>query len=95
MELELVIEKNNKLQEFGIETKGQIVDNCKNLINNLPPNSPYRRPLLVYLIKGLEMRKVIEVFQILERSYWRILRDTENTLIETKYSVGVTKTKIK
>ena len=41
------------------------------------------------------MRKVLEVFQISERSYWRILGDTRNSLIETKYSVGVTRTKIK
>ena len=69
LELELVVEKNKKLLEFGVETKEQIVNNCKNLINNLPPNSPYRRLLLAYLIKGLEMEKVLNIFQISEKSY--------------------------
>src|SRR5512147_1657323 len=42
--LELLVEENTRLHEFGMETKGKIVHNCRRLVNDLPSNSPYRRP---------------------------------------------------
>jgi cell division protein FtsB len=92
--LELLVEENTRLHEFGMETKGKIVHNCRRLVNDLPSNSPYRRPILAYLMEGLEQRKALEVFQISARTYGRIHEDIGNSLIETKYTVGVTKTRV-
>jgi hypothetical protein len=83
------VEENNKLHQFGMETKEKIVNNCKKLINNLSKNSFYRRPILLYLIESLEKHKVLEVFQISERFYGRIYENIGNSLIETKYTMEV------
>lgn len=40
--LELLNKENTHLHEFGMETKGKIVQNCRKLINDLPPNSSYQ-----------------------------------------------------
>ena len=92
--LEKLVEENNKMHEFGMETKGKIVNNCRRLLNDLPPNSPYRRPILAYLMEGLEQQKALEVFQISPRTYRRIKEEDGNSLVETKYSVGVTRTRV-
>ena len=92
--LELLVEENSKLHEFGMETKGKIVHNCRKLVNDLPKNSPYCRPILLYLMEGLEKHKALEVFQISERSYGRIYEDVGNSLIQTKYAVGVKRTRV-
>ncbi len=92
--LELLVKENNHLHEFGMETKDKIVRNCRRLVNDLPPNSPYRRPILAYLMEGLEQQKALEIFQISARTYRRIGEDIGNSLMETKYTVGVTRTKV-
>jgi hypothetical protein len=63
------VEENNKLHQFGMETKGEIVNNCRKLINVLSKNSFYCRSILFYLMKDLEKYKTLEVFQISERSW--------------------------
>ena len=52
----------------------KVVEN-KILINNLPPNSPFRCPLLVYLVNGLEVNLAMNLFGISLRTYNRIKED--------------------
>ncbi len=94
LHLKVLVEENNKLYELGMETRRQIVYNWRRLINDLPPNSPYCKPLLAYLMDGLEKYKTLEVFQISARTYGRIQQKTRNSLVETKYSVGVTRVRV-
>jgi hypothetical protein len=91
-----VKEKNKMLEEFEIKWKvmNTIAENSKRLVNDLAPNSPYRRPLLAYLVTGLAKRTAMDYFQISKRTLERILGEEGNNLLEVKYTVNVQRKRI-
>ena len=63
-------QNKNKLQIMKI-----IIGNNKELISNLPPNSPFRSLLLGYLVNGLKIETAMNIFGIFLRTYIRIKED--------------------
>jgi hypothetical protein len=72
----------------------KIAENGARLVQDLPPNSPFRRPLLAYLTAGLETQPALEFFGISLRTFNRIKEDSTNSLLEIKYTVGVTRSRV-
>jgi hypothetical protein len=77
-----------------LEFVERIAENSRLLVKDLPPNSPYCRPLLVYLMDGLESSLVMEYFGISKRTLDRIMEESGNKLVETKYSVNVKRKRV-
>lgn len=92
-ERESLATKLAKLEEQVVLT-GKIAENCKHLVVDLPPNSPFRRPILAYLVAGLALPTALEFFGISRRTYQRIQEDIGNNLMEVKYTIGVTRTRV-
>ncbi len=87
--LEKVREKESRL-----ELMEKMVENCKRLVKDLPPNSFYRCPLLAYLVVGLENSFVMEFFGISKRTLDRIFENPGNKLVETKCAVNVKRKRV-
>lgn len=69
-----------------------IVKNCQSLINNLPFNSPIRRPLLKELGTGVEASILQKLFSISKSSYQRIQHEnSKDSLLYIKYAPFTTK----
>ena len=80
-------------QQKQINKIHQIVfNNTINLIQSLPHNSPYRRPLLFWFTKNLTMEEVLDSYGISKRSYNRLLEDSE--VVARKYAIGVRRERI-
>jgi len=77
-----------------LEFVEKIAENSKQLVKDLPSNSPYRRPLLAYLMDGLDGSLVMEYFGISKRTLDRIMEEPGNKLVETKYSVNVKRKRV-
>jgi hypothetical protein len=71
-----------------------IVNNSKILIKQLPPNSLFTRPLLHFLLQGLSCEQTVDLYGISKRSYGRIVEESGSTLINQKYAVHVTRTRL-
>jgi hypothetical protein len=71
-----------------------IVNNSRTLIKQLPPNSPFRRPLLHFLLQGLSCEQAVDLYGISKWSYGRIVEESGSTLINQKYAVYVTRTRL-
>ncbi len=71
-----------------------IINNIKVLVGQLPQNSPFRRPLLFFLLQGLSCKEAIDLYDISQRSYGRIMKDDGSVLIDQKYALNVTRTKV-
>ena len=71
-----------------------IVNNTKVLVGQLPQNSPFRRPLLFFLLQGLSCKEAIDLYDISQRSYGRIMKDDGSVLVDQKYALNVTRTKV-
>lgn len=88
--------KNKLLLELKAELDlvSTVAQNSKRLVEDLAPNSPYRRPLLAYLMDGLEIQTALQYFGVSKRSYSRIMQENGNTLVETKYTVNVQRDRV-
>ena len=88
--LELLVKENNHLHEFGMETKDKIVRNCRKLVNDLPPNSPYRRPILAYLMEGLEQQKAYDLGDVPPRDVAQHVRGERHRVAHADAAVTST-----
>jgi hypothetical protein len=71
-----------------------IFNNTINLIQSLPFNSSYKRPLLFWFIKDLSMQEAMDCYQISQRTYQKLLDEENPELIAKKYAIGVKKQRI-
>mmetsp|Transcript_6357 Transcript_6357/g.7818 ORF Transcript_6357/g.7818 Transcript_6357/m.7818 type:complete len:319 (-) Transcript_6357:631-1587(-) len=65
-----------------------LAENMACFIDTSPHNSPTRRPLLKHLIEGLEKQFSKDLFCFSERSYYRILKTEDGSILYTKYAQG-------
>jgi hypothetical protein len=68
-----------------------IVNNSKVLIDQLPQNSPFRCPLLFFLLQGLSSEEAIGVYGISQRTFGRVMEDNGSTLVNQLYAINVTR----
>lgn len=71
-----------------------IMNNTVSLIQQLPHNSPYRRPFLFFLLQDVQMEQAISIYGLSERSYRRIQMEQGTTLTEQKYAINVKRQRV-
>ena len=82
-----MINVSNEQQSVVLEKA--ISENVRNILVNLPPNSPLCRPLLSGLIKGLSQEDAQRYFSMSKRSYKRVDEADESYLYSIKYKLKV------
>ncbi len=71
-----------------------VFENTIDLIQSLPHNSPYRRPLLFWFTKGLSMDDSMTIYGISKRTYNRLVEQKDPEIVARKYGIGVTRERI-
>ena len=71
-----------------------VFENTINLIQSLPHNSPYRRPLLFWFTKNLSIDDSMTVYGISKRIYNRLIEQKDSEIVARKYGIGVTRERI-
>lgn len=71
-----------------------VFNNTLNLIQTLPHNSPYRRPLLFWFTKDITMEEAISSYGVSKRTYNRVLEQEDPEIVSRKYGIGVKREKI-
>lgn len=96
---QLSIKIQNQLEyisnlENKVKFSETIVQNTKQLISELPFNSPFRRPLLFFFLQNIDKEYGIELYKISNRTYDRVMEDDGTTLVEQKYAINVERERI-
>jgi hypothetical protein len=79
-QLRMELDQQNQINKIH-----QVVfNNTVNLIQSLPHNSPYRRPLLFWFTKNLTMEEALGSYGISKRSYNRILEEEDSEVVARK-----------
>jgi hypothetical protein len=97
MELEpRMVDLMNTIQSIYEETeiKQQVVDNTLDLISQLPPRSPFRRPLLSFFFQGLSQEEAQRIYGVSARTYGRVLEENGSILVEQRYKSNVIRKRI-
>jgi chromosome segregation ATPase len=88
------MELNHTMKSNNDSINETIVNNTRVLIGQLPQNSPFRQPLLSFLLQGLSFKEVVDLYGISQQSYGRIMEDDGSTLTNQKYAINVTRQQI-
>ena len=99
--LELCISKL-KIEKFKLEVENKelsvyhpqlclLAENVACLIDDLPHNSPIRRPLLKHFVDGLEKQFILDLFEISGSTYYRALSTEDDTILFLKYALRTSK----
>src|SRR5262249_6317914 len=72
----------------------RIVSNSVELIEELPHNSPLRRPLLHALTEGIDQSNIMQVYKLSKPSAIRIKQDNTNTLVKIKYKLNCQRSRV-
>ena len=83
---------NGQLRDI-LQLYQKIVENCKQLIAQLPQNSSFRRPLLFWFSKDVPVQSFCELFGISQCTYNR-LSEEDSKVLQTKYSIGVKRQRV-
>ena len=78
---------NDQLRDI-LQLYQKNVENCKQLIAQLPQNSSFRRPLLFWFSKDVPVQSFCELFGISQHTYNR-LSEENSKVLQTKYSIGI------
>lgn len=87
-----ILKKN---EEFKGKTTSKLAENLRTLLPKLPKNSPIRRELLHFLTKDMTIQEVRTMFPMKKSSFYRIRNLKKPKTLMLKYSVGVTRNKVK
>jgi hypothetical protein len=93
----LHLQKENELlksQQENYQIFQTITSNTKDLIESLPFNSPYRRPLLFWFFKKLSFEDGGLIYNISRRTWLRIIEGKDQEIVSRKYAIGVKREKI-
>ena len=83
---------NDQLRDI-LQFYQKIVENYKQLISQLPQNSPFRRSLLFWFSKDVSVQSFCELFGISQHTYNR-LSEEDSKVLQTKYSIGVKRQRV-
>lgn len=87
VQIKLDLEHQNQVNQIN----QTVFTNTAKLIQSLPHNSPYRRPLLFWFTKDLPMEVALNCYGISKRTYNRIVEQEDPEVVTRKYGIGVTR----
>ena len=71
-----------------------VFENTIDLIQFLPHNSSYRKPLLFWFTKNLSIDDSMTVYEISKRTYNRLIEQKDSGIVARKYGIEVTRERI-
>ena len=66
-------------------TKSKIGKNLVEMIQKLPQNSPFRRPILKELVNGVNIKEASQCLSVSEKTLYKASQSEGNVIIETRY----------
>ena len=85
---------NKRIDQQSLLLEKAIAENVKQIITNLPHNSPLRRPLLSALTKGISQGDAQNYFSMSKRAYKRLTDGDESFLYNIKYKLNVKRNRL-